>query len=382
MLIQNLNLYRNEERRFVRGELLIEDGIIRGIGQDLSHQGKTVDGGGAYVVPGLLDVHTHGRAGYDFISAPAEVLGAMAADYARHGVVAVMPTLASAELGEMFAATERLCRFDPKRNEAAFFGVHWEGRYLNPQKKGAHAPHMLAPLTAAELDSEVFRMCPALHISAAYELDEDGGFAKKALSIGATLGLGHTAATYAQAKSAEERGVTSYTHLYNTMPPLHHRDGGVIAAALLGNATAELICDGIHVAPEMVHLAYRMKGAERLSLISDSMEATGGEDGQYSIAGNPVVVKNGIARTPDGALAGSTLNLDDAVNNLMKFCEIPLTEAIISATEAPAKQMGVYDTYGSIDVGKRADLLFLESPEQLKNYRVMLRGKWADEIEN
>ena len=173
---------------------------------------------------------------------------------------------------------------------------------------------------------------------------------------------------------AESRGVTAYTHLFNAMPPLHHRDGGAVAACLMGDAYAELICDGIHIAPEMVNLAYSLK-KDRLVLISDSMEATGAADGEYSIAGNPVTVKNGKALTHDGALAGSTLTLDKAVQNLMDFCHIPLSRAIICATQAPAKEMGIFDTCGSIAVGKRADIIFADMDEQRFNIRqVMLRG--------
>jgi N-acetylglucosamine-6-phosphate deacetylase len=258
--------------------------------------------------------------------------------------------------------------------------VHLEGRYLNVKKRGAHAENMLAPLTADELLR--FAMKKALHISAAFELDIDGSFSRAALGIGATLGLGHTLATYAEAKKAEENGVTSYTHLFNAMPPLHHRDGGAVAACLLGNGYAELICDGIHIAPEMIALAYKCKGAEGISLISDSMEATGCADGEYSIAGNPVTVKDGKALTHDGALAGSTLTLDEAVQNLVDFCSIPLTDAILCATETPAKQMGIFDFCGSIDVGKKADILFCDAQDVEKNIfkikKIMLRGNFIN----
>ena len=217
-------------------------------------------------------------------------------------------------------------------------------------------------------------MCRALHISAAYEMDGGEAFAARALELGATLGLAHTTATYVQAKAIEKQGVTSYTHLYNAMPSLHHRDGGAVCAALEGDAYAELICDGIHIAPEMVRLAYRAKG-EKLVLVSDSIEAAGCADGHYNIAGMPTVVKDGIARTEeDGVLAGSTLSLNRAVNNLMDFCGIPLTDAILCATEAPAKMVGGFDRYGSIEAGKQANLLFLRTHDRLTIDRVMLRG--------
>jgi N-acetylglucosamine-6-phosphate deacetylase len=190
----------------------------------------------------------------------------------------------------MAQAAERIDGFLSAETQASFCGVHLEGRYLELSKRGAHAPEMLSGLEADELDR--FASLSRMHLSAAFELDTDGSFAKKALELGATLALGHTAATYAQAKESEERGVTAYTHLFNAMPPIHHREGGAVTACLTGDAYGELICDGVHIAPETVRLAYKCKG-ERLVLISDSMQATGCVDGEYSIAGMPVTVKNG-----------------------------------------------------------------------------------------
>ena len=219
-------------------------------------------------------------------------------------------------------------------------------------------------------------MCPRLHISAAFELD-DGSFARKALSIGATLGLAHTAATYAEAKRAEEWGVRSYTHLFNAMTPLHHRDGGAVCAAFEGDAYTELIGDGFHISPEMVRLTYRLKGVDRLTLISDSIQAAGCPDGDYASLSDPYYVKDGRAYTySSGAVAGSTSHLGECLNNLIDFCGIPLSEAIISATATPAKQVGVYDICGSIDEGKRADLLFLRGCERLDIEKIMLRGEF------
>lgn len=301
----------------------------------------------------------------------------MAADYARHGVTTVMPTVETAPYEQMLAMTELLNRYVPKQGQANFCGVHWEGRYMNPEKRGAHAPDLLAPPVAEELDAETLRKCKRLHISVALEMDGDGSFAAKAKAMGATLGLAHTTATYAQAKQAEERGIVSYTHLYNCMPPLHHRDGGAVCAAFEGDRIAELISDGIHISPEMIRLAYRAKGADGISLISDSIAAAGYPDGDYAVGGLPITVKDGIARTKDnGALAGSTLALDQAVNNFAEFCGIPLSEAIISGTATPAKQVGAYDEIGSIDEGKRADLILSSSPDRLIPDRILLRGEW------
>jgi N-acetylglucosamine-6-phosphate deacetylase len=177
--------------------------------------------------------------------------------------------------------------------------------------------------------------------------------------LGATLGLAHTTATYAQAKLAISRGVNNFTHLFNAMPPLHHRDGGAVCAAFDSDVFAELIVDGVHVSPEMVALAYRNK-KQQLVLITDSMEATDCADGEYSIAGMPVTVKDGKAVTHDGAIAGSTLHLLDGVKNLAAFANIPFEQALYCATAAPAKAMGLDAVIGSLECGKRANMLLLD----------------------
>lgn len=376
MLICNAKIYDHAAKSFFDGDILVREQNIVAVGsfERPSDENEYIDAYHRPVIPGLIDVHTHGRVGYDFVNTDAD-LSKMAADYASRGVTTVIPTLASAPLSDMIKAAEKINNFSPKDNESDLFGIHLEGRWLNPSKRGAHALDMLAPLDSRELENEVFRMCRSLHISAAFELDTDGSFAKKALELGATLGLGHTAATYDQAKAAESSGVTSYTHLFNTMPPLHHRDGGPVCAAFDGNAFAELICDGIHVSPEMVRLAHRNLGSERLVLISDSMEAAGMPDGEYSIAGEHAFVKDGKALTPDGALAGSTLSLDSALRNLMKFAGLSLADAIPCATQNPAREVGIFDTVGSITVGKRADILILSDEKNADIEQIILRGR-------
>lgn len=337
--------------------VLLEDGQILAVGEDCRNAtaDRETDLGGAYLLPGLIDVHTHGRSGYDFSTATPAELCAMKMDYLRHGVTSVFPTLASATEAEWMQAVKAIqaCDFD---------GIHFEGRYLNPQKRGAHPTHLLAELDAEELMRVLGSVTLPCHITAAFELDTNGLFTAIAKSYGATLGLGHTAATAAEAEQALERGVTSFTHLFNAMPPLHHRDGGAVSVALTtSRAYSELIVDGVHVCPEMVKLAYRCLGRERLVLITDSMEATGCPDGEYSIAGQPVKVVEGRALTLDGVLAGSTLELWDGVKNLMRFASIPLEEAIACATVNPARMVGIEKHLGSIEVGKIANLLVVNA---------------------
>lgn len=382
ILYKNANIFaeRNTgERSFVCGWLLTDGEHIAAMGfgdasDGLGEFDKIIDLGGAKLAPGLIDVHTHGRAGGDFNSADADVMLKMSRSYLESGVTGVLPTLASDTLDGLYLSIENICR--AKENGAEnFIGVHLEGRYLNKKRRGAHAESLLAPLDANEIEKLIIEMkkVGAVHVSAALELDENGDFIRTALENGATLGLAHTDATFAEAQRAFEGGARSLTHTYNAMSPFHHRDGGAVGAGLLNdNVYCELIVDGFHVSPEAVRLAYQMK-KDKLVLITDSMEATGMPDGEYSIAGLPVTVKDGKARTHDGAIAGSTLNLIDGVKNLALFANISFAEALYHATAAPAKMLGIFDKVGSLEVGKKANMLVLDNENNV--LEVIFKGE-------
>ena len=340
-----------ENGTFQKTAVCIESGLIRSVGSGCNAD-EILDCEGKYLLPGLVDIHTHGRKGHDFTSATAAEMRQMKSDYARHGVTSLFPTLASATVEEWRAAIARIA-------ECGFAGVHLEGRYLNPEKRGAHALELLSPLEPAELERVLSGNTLPCHLTAAWELDADGSFAACAKRLGVTLSLGHTMATAEEAELAIRRGVTCFTHLCNTMPPLHHRAGGAVCTALTTDAYAELIVDGIHVCPEMVKLIYRCKGKDRLILITDSMEATGCPDGTYSIAGQEVFVRSGRAETAEGNLAGSTLDLWDGVKNLMRFASVSLEDAVRCATLNPARAVGIDKNVGSIAPGKKADLLLV-----------------------
>ena len=359
----------SSDRAFLQNcPILIEDGRIVAVGDACRayEADERIDATGFTVLPGLVDVHTHGRIGFDFCGATEEQMRLMKADYARHGVTSVMATLASGTREEWLYAIDAIqsCGFD---------GIHFEGRYLNSAKRGAHAAHLLSDLNAEELEFFLSRVHVPCHVSAALELDADGSFSQKALACGATLGLGHTCATADEARLAIKRGATSFTHLFNAMPPLHHREGGAVSVALNGGGYGEIIADGVHICPDMVRLAYRCLGADKTVLITDSMAGTGCPDGDYSIAGMPVVVKDGKALTVEGAIAGSTLNLWDGVKNLMSMAGIGLADAVACATVNPARMVGIDGEVGSIAAGRRADILFVNGENEI--CRVFVGGR-------
>lgn len=377
-LYRNGKIYASEEKRFVSGSVAVDNGYITRVyfdGEDIKESfDNVVELGGARVAPGLVDVHTHGREGGDFCLASTEKLCEMSESYKKRGTTSVMATLATVSLDDLFKAIERISA-ESKREESTFIGVHLEGRYLNEKRKGAHNAALLSPLYANEISELAKEMKKSgyAHVSAALELDESGEFTKAARASGATLGLAHSDATFAEGQRAFERGAISLTHTYNAMSPFHHRDGGAVGAGLLTDGVyCELIADGFHVCPEAVRMAYKLKNAN-IVLITDSMEATGMPDGEYSIAGLPVTVKDGKARTHEGAIAGSTLSLIDGVKNLAAFADIPFAEALFCATASPAKMIGAYGEIGSIDEGKIANMIILDEDNNAKE--VIFQGR-------
>ena len=370
-------VFNSYTEKFERANIICRDGYIAEISSYVPSGYEKIDVTDKYLIPGLIDVHTHGSAGGDFNYASENKMGKMCYAYAKHGTTSIMATLASQSLTKIFNSVYAINqhRINENFDKANVLGIHMEGRYLNPKMRGAHAEELLALPRVSELKSLLNIMMPTpAHFSVAPELEGADEFIKTAHELGATVGIAHTNASYEEAERALDLGASSFTHTFNAMTPVHHRMPGAAVCSLNSDrAYTEIICDGIHLHPGIVKLAYKAKPKNKLVLITDSMSATTMDDGEYGIAGSKVYVKDGRAINEDGVLAGSTLTMFNAVTNMMKFCGITLNEALKYATLNPAKMVGA-DFVGSIEKNYRADFIVLNDIETPKIYDVYVGG--------
>ncbi len=314
---------------------------------------QITDGGGLYLSAGLIDQHIHGYLGEDTMThSPAQ----MAKELPKNGVTAFLPTTMTMDRETIAAAMERVRTAMGENLGARVLGCHMEGPFIHPAKKGAQNGEYILPPTMEMV--EPFRDVIKI-VTYAPEQDGSGRFAADLRALGIVPSIGHTTATYEQADAAYAGGALSTTHFFNVMPPLHHRDPGVIGAALEGDAYIELIADTIHVSPHLFPILARLK-KERICLITDCMEAGGLPDGRYALGGQPVEVKDRQARLLDGTLAGSVLKLNEGVRNMAQYGGVTLPEALRMATENPARLLGVADRMGTLDEGTLADFILLD----------------------
>ncbi|MBE6985173.1 MAG: N-acetylglucosamine-6-phosphate deacetylase [Ruminococcaceae bacterium] len=362
-----------ENFRFERGCFSVEDGkFVDVLGAEAA---DAIDLNGAYVIPGLIDVHTHGNSGADFSDGDAAGVEKMAKYLAANGITSFAPasmTLPYEVLEKAFASARSFV--DAKiEGAAALRGIQMEGPFFSEKKKGAqNGAYLKNP------DFEAFRKlqegCGNLVkiVDIAPELPGSVEFIEKAKEL-CTVSIAHTDADYDAAAAGVKAGVTHLTHLYNAMPAIHHRKPGVIAAAAENeNVSAEIISDGEHVHPASVRLAFRLFGAERMVLISDSLRCCGMPDGEYELGGQQVFMKAGLARLADGTIAGSATNLYECMLRAISF-GIAKEDAIRAASYNPARQIGALNEVGSIANGKAADFVICD--ENLCRKEVYLAGK-------
>ncbi len=335
---------------------------------------------GCYVIPGLVDVHFHGCVGEDFSDATPEGLQKMADFELSQGVTYLCPAGMTLPEEQLAAICKNAADHRTRSTGGAeVVGVHLEGPFLSTAKKGAQNGEFLHDPDIPMLKrlQEAAQGCVRL-VTVAPEQPGAMEFIRAAAEMGITVSIGHTVADFDTAKAAFAAGATHATHLYNGMPPLHHRAPSVIGAAFDSpGVQAELICDGVHIHPAMVRLAFRLFGRERMILISDSLRATGMPDGEYPFGGQMIEVHGNRATIlghPE-TLAGSVTSLMGCLRQAAAF-EIPLADAVRACTYNPAQSIGIADRAGTLDIGKEASVVLLDRND-LSIRKILLRGAFA-----
>lgn len=375
MKIENAKIY-TEDKTFEEGEILIKEGVFA----EKASEDEVVDADGCYAIPGLIDLHFHGCVGYDICDGTPEALTKIAAYEASIGVTGIAPatmTLPVEELEQILSVAAAYRRETEGRVLGAdLIGINMEGPFISKSKKGAQDARNIIPYRA-EVCRRFLAASEGLVKFIGIAPEDNPEFVRliEEMKDSVNISLAHTNADYDTAMAAFAAGANHAVHLYNAMPPFTHRAPGVVGAvADSPHVYAELICDGIHIHPSVVRATFRMLGEDRIVLISDSMRATGMPDGEYTLGGLEVTVKGRRATlVSDGALAGSATNLMDCMRTVVKEMQIPLETAVACATMNPAKSLGVFDTRGSIRVGKKADVVLLD--EELNLRAVIKDGK-------
>lgn len=364
MIIRNGAVFQ-EDGTFRLEDLYVEGHTIVSCEEAVTDKTE-IDARGLLVIPGLVDIHSHGAFGHDFSDADTEGLKTILKYEKSCGITSYCPTsmtLPAEQLKEIFATAAEAAGTE---DGAVIRGINMEGPFLYTKKKGAHVEGYIR-----RPDAEFFR-----------ELNAASGNMVKLVTLApdtegamefidevhdeVCISLGHTGADYETSHEAMKRGAHHVTHLYNAMMPLGHRDPGLIGAASDDpKCMVELISDGLHIHPSVVRATFRMFGSERVVLVSDSMMATGMANGQYELGGQAVTVKDRKATLANGTIAGSATNLYDCMCKAVSF-GVPIGEAILAATRNPAKSIGIYDKVGSLTPGKEADILLVTPELELK----------------
>ncbi|WP_102133485.1 N-acetylglucosamine-6-phosphate deacetylase [Streptomyces hokutonensis] len=359
----------------VRGGRVIVDGTkITGAAPD---NAQVIDVTGHWLVPGFVDLHNHGGGGASFTSGTVDDVLKGIHTHRLHGTTTLV---ASTVTGEMDFLTHRAGLLSELAEQGDLAGIHFEGPFISPCRKGAHSEALLREPDPADVRKLVdAARGSARMVTLATELPGGLDSVRLLVELGVIAAIGHTDASYEQTVEAIDAGATVATHLFNAMPQLGHREPGPIAALLEDERiTVELINDGTHLHPASLELAFHHARADRVALITDAMDAAGFGDGRYMLGPLEVEVSEGVARLVEGgSIAGSTLTLDRAFKRSVTVDRLPVEDVVAAISANPAKLLGSYDEIGSLEPGKYADLVLLDADFDLKG--VMRRGTWVVE---
>ena len=356
----------------VENKVLVFNETIQQIQEEVPTDCHVIDAKGMYIAPGLIDVHVHGSCGADTMDQTKEAIEVISAGISKNGVTSFLPTTMTMSQEDIYGALDiiRLC-MNQSLNGAKVLGAHMEGPFINAIYKGAQSDNYIVKPRYEFIENytDVIKL-----VSYAPEMDENYSFTKAVKEkTDITLSIGHTNATYNQAKEAFKCGCSHVTHLFNAMTPLNHREPGVVGAALTSDVFTELIADTIHVNPQLFQFVLDNKGKHKMVLITDSMRAGCMKDGIYDLGGQAVYVKDGAARLESGNLAGSVLTLNKAVYNFFKNTNLTIDESIHMASLNPATSIGIANRKGSLEIGKDADISIFD--EEMNCYLTIVEGR-------
>lgn len=373
--VKNGMVYRNH--CFQKADIQIDDGKIQTIGPNLFEEGSTlVDGTGMWVVPGFIDIHTHGADGVDVNAATGEDFEKICRFQARQGTTSWLASVLTDTKEQTLWCIEQYNRWKQGEKKGAhLMGIHLEGPFLSTEYKGAMPEHLLQkPNTDLVREYQKAAGGDIRYLTIAPELEGAISFISQMKKLGIVVSIGHSAASYETAMEAIKAGAASSTHTGNAMKLLHQRFPAIWGAALESETLyCEMICDGLHLHPGVIRLTIKAKGLDKVVAVTDSIMAAGLPDGNYKLGVNDVVVKDGDAKLAGKEnRAGSTLTTGKALKNLLSFTGKSLEEILPLLTENPARLLGVYDRIGSIEEGKDADLVLLD--QKLEVCETMVKG--------
>ena len=370
LLIKNAHII-SPDCDLANASLLIVGNTIKQIfaaGDALPAADETVDLDNKMLMPGFIDVHTHGRSGYEFTDGVLEHLNTMCKDKLQEGVTSWLPTTLTLGYEALASALENARKYtDSGAMGAKIPGVHLEGPYINESCLGAQNPAFVRKPDIEEV-KKLHAVYPVLKVSYAVEVEGGSSFASELLAEGITPSCVHSKATYKEFGSAYDHGLRNLSHFCNQMTALHHRDIGLVGAGLRHSEVfIEMICDRIHLCDDMIRLIFQLKDINHIVLITDACQAAGMPDGEYEIGGLPLILKDGAARlASNGALAGSVLVMNKALKNVYELTGLPLSQLVKTTSWNQACSLNL-SKLGRIEPGYKADLVALDDNFDVTN---------------